>query len=117
MEGIYSFFEKAGITCGECRGVKKIDNLLECLGDIKNHLDSCHLSKSNLKEYQLFLVRAGIFNLSYEQMSYMTVCPKHRNYLGKFWRPLKRVNMPCIQDQQENTKLGMLSTLKCLKIL
>ena len=94
MEGICSFSEKAGITCGECRGVKKIDNLLECLGDVKNHLGSCHLSKSNLNEYQLILVRAGIFNLNAEQISYMTVCPKHRNYLGKFWRPLKTCQYP-----------------------
>lgn len=94
MEDICSFSEKAGISCGESRGVKKIENLLECLSDIKSHLESCHLSKSKLKEYQLILVRAGLFNISTEQISCMTVCCKHRHSLGKFWRPLKACQYP-----------------------
>ena len=94
MEGICSFSGKAGISCGESRGVNKVENLLQCVGDIKTHLESCHLSKTNLKEYELILLRAGLFSLSTEQISSMTVCCKHRNSLGKFWRPLKACQYP-----------------------
>ena len=38
MEGICPFSGKAGISCGESRGVNKVENLLQCVGDIKTHL-------------------------------------------------------------------------------
>ena len=79
MEGICSFSGKVGISCRESRGVNKVKNLLQCIGDIKTHLETCHLSKTNLKEQKLILLRAGLFNLSTEQISSMTVCCKHRN--------------------------------------
>lgn len=94
MEGVCSFSERVGTSCGESRGVNELVNLLDCQSDLKGHLSSCHLSKSNLIEYELILVRAGLFGLSFEQMSGMTVCCKHRNTLGRYWRPLKACQYP-----------------------
>lgn len=94
MDSVCSFSERVGISCGESRGVHRIQNLLECESDISSHLATCHLTKSNLKEYELILLRAGLFDLNTEQIDCMTVCTKHRHNLGKFWRPLKSCQYP-----------------------
>lgn len=94
MDTTCSLSERVGISCGESRGVIEVQSLLDCQSDISGHLASCHLSKSDLKEYELILVRAGLFHLPIEQVQCMTICQKHRNNLGKFWRPLKSCQYP-----------------------
>ena len=89
-----SFFGVAKIECGESRGKEEVIPLKECNSDISNQLRSCHLSRANVTEYDLILARAGIFDLPLERVSEMTICPKHRYNLGKYWRPLKTCQYP-----------------------
>ena len=48
-------------------------NLNECQHDIKVRLSRCHLSKSNLKEYELILLRVGLFEVTEEQIKSMNI--------------------------------------------
>lgn len=87
MEDTCSLSGSSVTVCGINRGVSGLTNLLECNEDISTHLSTCHLSKSNLKEHELILARAGLFNIASEHIRDMTVCPAHRDALGRFWRP------------------------------
>ena len=62
-------------------------NILECLDDVSTHLSRCHLSREKLCEYDLILLRCGMFNISNDRLQKMRICPNHRYNLGKFWRP------------------------------
>jgi hypothetical protein len=87
-------FGLGSICCGENRGASNLVNLNECQQDVEVHLSSCHLSRSNLKEHELILLRAGLFHVTGEQLNNMNICPSHRNKLGKFWRPLRSCQYP-----------------------
>ena len=89
-----SFSGIQSILCGESRGVSEIVDLVDCKDDVSAHLSSCHLSKSELKEYDVVLARAGLFELSHEQISKMKICSRHRNNLGKLWRPRTTCQYP-----------------------
>ena len=89
-----SFIGVGGICCGENRRVKEIVTLGDCQEDIRNHLSSCHLSKAKIKECEVITARAGIFHPTEEQLRNMTICPSHRNGLGRFWRPLRSCQYP-----------------------
>ena len=73
--------------CGASRGLEGLTFLRECNEDVGMHLVSCHLSKESLTERELILARAGLYSLSETQIKKMSVCPKHRHSLGRFWRP------------------------------
>ena len=92
MEPICSFSELAKSSCGEFRKSPNIvRKLLECKDDITGHLQACHLSRlvGKIEEYELILVRAGIFDFPPNQLEKMWICPKHRYNLGRNWRPLR----------------------------
>ena len=94
MDGKCSLSQRVGDDCRESRGVKEIVKLADCQSDISGHLSRCHLSKTGLKECDLILLRAGLFNLANAHVQSMTVCPKHRHELGRFWRPSKNCQYP-----------------------
>ena len=41
-----SFIGKGKIICGESRGNEEVIPLAECVADVRNHLKSCHLSRT-----------------------------------------------------------------------
>ena len=77
------------IVCGECR-----TRLEQCDGNIQSHLSSCHLTRSNFKEYELILTREGLSYLPDEEIRSTMVCPNHRYNLGRYWRPLLTCQHP-----------------------
>ena len=94
MENSCSLSGLGQFSCGESRGVTGNVSILECNRDIQTHLRSCHLSRLNITEYELILARAGQFNLNRDQMVNMTVCPRHRDNLGRYFRPLRSCQYP-----------------------
>ena len=56
------------------------------MGVTRNHLRRCHLSRENVSEIDLILARAGMFDLIASKVKEMTVCPKHRDSLGRYWQ-------------------------------
>ena len=90
-----SFHEISQTECGSSRGIDTHVLLSECKADISAHLASCHLSHClNVTESELILARAGIRGLSSTHLAPMTICPKHRHLLGRFWRPPKSCQYP-----------------------
>ena len=90
-----SFREIVETECGPSRGVEGNVLLSACMDDITLHLASCHLSKcSKVNENELILARAGIRGLSEEQVAKMTICPRHRHLLGRFWRAPRSCQYP-----------------------
>ena len=89
------FREIVETECGPCRFVEGNVLVSECMDDITFYLTSCHLSKcSKINENELILVRAGIRGLSEEQVAKMTICPRHRHLLGRFWRAPRSCQYP-----------------------
>ena len=80
--------------CGPSRGCEKSFPLKDCNEDVNAHPVSCYLSKERLTEKDLILARAGLFLLSEMQIETMSVCPKHKHSLGRFWRPPRSCQYP-----------------------
>lgn len=87
-------FSKILPACGNLCGSTALVLLKDCRDEISGHLQSVHLSTSNLLESELILARAGMFGISDEKVSKMVICSKHRRYLGKGWRPLRSCQYP-----------------------
>ena len=73
-------------SCGNSRGLSELFRLGDCNDSITSHLNSCHLSRENMTEYELILARAGVFELPLAKVNEMMICPKHRHSLGKYWK-------------------------------
>ena len=82
----FFFFGNGKITCGESRGKVDVISLIECVDDVVYHLKSCHLSRVKVTEYELLLAGMGNFHPSHDEITKLTVCPKHRHNLGKYRR-------------------------------
>lgn len=80
--------------CGASRGLETLSLLRDCDDDVGAHLVSCHLSKESLTETDLILVRAGLLSLNESQIEKMSICPRHRHSLGRFWRPPRSCQYP-----------------------
>ena len=90
-----SFQEIVQTKCGSSRGTDTHVLLSECKAYISAHLAGCHLSHClDVTESTLILARAGIRGLSSTLAASMTICPKHRHLLGRFWRPPKSCQYP-----------------------
>ena len=51
-------------------------------------------AKGNVCEKDLILARAGLLELTEEQVKNMTLCPAHRFTLGKYWQAPKTCQYP-----------------------
>ena len=81
--------------CGSSRGTDTHVLLSECKADISAHLAGCHLSHClDVTESTPVLARAGSRGLSSTLAASMTICPKHRHLLGRFWQPTKSYQYP-----------------------
>ena len=70
---------------------KEVIPVAECTRDTYTHLRNVKISREKISEKDLILSRVGLFdNLS----NTMTVCAKHREILGIYWRPLHRCQHP-----------------------
>ena len=81
-------------NCGASQDLKTLFLLRDCNDDIGAHLVNCHLSSGCLTEKELILARAGLFSVTESQIEIMSICPRHRHSLGKFWRPPRSCQYP-----------------------
>ena len=90
-----SLHEILQTPCGSSRDKESHVFLSECNTDISAHLSSCHLSKcGDVTEAELIIARAGIRGMSATQLTRITICPRHRHSLGRFWRASKSCQYP-----------------------
>ena len=101
--------------CGPNRGEEKVIFLRECVGEISNHLRSCHLSHENVTEMDIILARAGLFDLSASKVKEMIVCPKHRNNLGRYWQSPRTCQYPEHAGKFKKIEEGIVINLKTPK--
>ena len=66
----------------------------ECNDSITTHLNNCHLSRESMTEFELILTRAGVFKLPLPKVGEMMICPKHRHFLGKYWKQRRPCQYP-----------------------
>ena len=71
--------------CGEFKGESELVPISECNSDITAHLRRCHLTKDNITESELILLRASYFRKTAKQVENMLVYQRHRANLGKEW--------------------------------
>ena len=101
--------------CGPNRGEENIIFLHECVGEISNHLRRCHLSRENVTEIDLVLARVGLFDLSASKVKEMTVCPKHRKNLGRYWQSPRTRQYPEHARKFKKNEEGIVINLKTSK--
>ena len=101
--------------CGPSRGEEKVIFLRECVGEISNQLRRCHLSRENVTEIDIILARAGLFDLSASNVKEMTVCPKHRNNLGRYWQSPRTCQYPEHARKFKKIDEGIVINLKTSK--
>jgi len=94
MAGLCSFSAVTSGTCGSSRGFTECVALNSCDGDISSYLQNHHQSRENVWEKDLILARAGLLELTEEQVKNMTVCLAHLFTLGKFWQAPKTCQYP-----------------------
>ncbi|KAL9971797.1 hypothetical protein ACROYT_G018005 [Oculina patagonica] len=94
MAGFCSFSAILGGKCESSRGHTDCIALNDCDGDISLHLANHHLSRENSSERDLILARAGLLELTEEQIKNTMVCPAHRFTLGKYWQAPKTCQYP-----------------------
>ena len=91
-------------SCGNSRGLSELFRLGDCNDSITSHLNSCHLSRENMTEYELILARAGVFELPLAKVNEMMICPKHRHSLGKYWKQRRLCQYPMHRGGRKATK-------------
>ena len=89
-----SFHAIVKCDCGASRGLETLFLLRDCNDDIGGHLVNCHLSTESLTETDLILARGGLSSVTESQIETMSICPRHRHSLGKFWRPPRSCQYP-----------------------
>ena len=94
MAGVCSFSAVTGGNCGSIQGYTECAALNNCDGDISSHLAHHHVTRQNTCEKDLILTRAGLLELTEEQITNMMVCPAHRFTLGKYWQVPKLCQYP-----------------------
>ena len=94
MAEFCSFSAITGGKCGSNRECVDFVCLNSCNADISSHLTNHHLSRENVCEMDLILARAGLLELTDDQIKNMTVCPVHRYTLGKYWQAPKTCQYP-----------------------
>ena len=77
----------------ECEGAVTV-SISDCTDDVASHLASCHLSRERFSEAELILARAGYLDQHCEDTQSLKVCSKHRDILGKRWRPPRSCQYP-----------------------
>ena len=99
-------FETRGESiCSE--SVARLIKLSECKGDIDDQLQTWHLSqlKGKVQEYELILDRSGSpHDLSSDQLEGLWICVKHRDDMGRNWRPRRTCQYPAAFRPQKATQ-------------
>ena len=89
--------------CGDSRGKSEVVNLRSCVRDISDHLSSCHLPR-NLREYEVILARSGHFDSYDSYLESWSICPNHRDSLGRYWRGPTSCQYPTHRGKRKQVK-------------
>ena len=96
-----SFSSITRSKCESSRGCKESVHLNGCNANISTHLIKHHLLRESVSEKDPIFARAGLLEITEEQMQKMTVCPAHRHGWESTGRHRKLAN---IQDTKEKNR-------------
>ena len=95
MAEVCSLYKRGFLECGPSRGRTETVFLYACRDNISAHLKICSLARSNLREFEVILQRAGLDWMPLDEVKKkLRVCPWHRFGLGKYWSPSKLCQYP-----------------------
>jgi hypothetical protein len=69
----------------------------ECKNNMDNQLQRWNLSqlKGKVQEYELIVNRSALpHDISSDQLEHIWICEKHKNDMGRNWRPLRTCQYP-----------------------
>ena len=101
MAALCSFSSITRSKCESSRGCKESVHLSGCNSNISTHLIKHHLLRESGSEKDPIFARAGLLEITEEQMQKMTVCPAHRHGWESTGRHRKLAN---IQDTKEKNR-------------
>ena len=99
-------FESRGESvCTE--SVAKLTKLSECKNNMDNQLQRWNLSqlKGKVQEYELIVNWSALpHDISSDQLEHPWICEKHRNDMGRNWRPLRTCQYPLHSGRKKQLK-------------
>ena len=81
MAEVCSWYQRGFLECGPSRGRTETVFLYACPDNISAHFKICSLSRSNLKEFEVILQRAGLDRVPLDEVKNKTTCLS----LPSFW--------------------------------
>ena len=85
-------------------GHTRILPLSACTGNVRAHLRQLSVAQSCVaSEKELILARAGLFD---EDGTTLTICPRHRDELGKHWKRLNKCKHPLHGNRKRKPERG-----------
>ena len=90
-----TFRKFSGVPCGlsSTSAFTEVINIKSCNRDVEKHLTRVKVSTRCVgSEWELILARCGIFQ--YEGVEQFTICPRHRDGFGIFWKPSTKCQHP-----------------------
>ena len=101
-----SLFETRGDSfCSET--TFRLTNLSECRSNIDDQLQKWHLSQhiGSVQEHEVILNRSGLpHDLASEQLERLWICKKHRQDMGRNWRPRQTCQYPLHSGRKKELK-------------
>ncbi|KAJ7381690.1 ARF7 effector protein C-terminus [Desmophyllum pertusum] len=105
MESKCLFETRGESVCSESSA--RLIKLSECRNNIDDQLQKWHLSqlKGTVEEYELILNRSGLpHDLSSDQLERLWICEKHRDDMGRNWRPRCTCQYPLHPGRKKQLK-------------
>ena len=84
-----------------------LTNLSECRSNIDDQLRKWHLSQhvGSVQEHEVILNRSGLpHDLASEQLERVWICEKHRQDMGRNWRPRRTCQYPLHSGRKKELK-------------
>ncbi len=85
----------------------RLTKLSDCKNNVDDQLQTWHLSqlKGKLQEYELILNRSELpHDLSSDQLEHLWICEKHRDDMGRNWRPRRTCQYPLHSGRKKKLK-------------
>jgi len=93
--------------CSESARTLSLIKLSDCRSNIDDQLQTWHLSQliGYIQEFEIIVNRLDLpHDPSHEQLEGLWICGKHRNYLGKTWRPRRTCQYPLHSVRRKQLK-------------
>ena len=111
MAEVCSLYKRGFLECGPSRGRTETVFLYACRDNISAHLKICSLSRSNLREFEVILQRAGLDRMPLNEVKKTTCLSLPSFWFREVLEAFKVVPVSRAQkDRQQESKVVKKST-------